>query len=118
MNEKVPFLTVLRKHLISYLSVSILAFMLGAGAAFASAEDRGEFEQILQENFPGSYMLYTNLSSDAQKQVFKEYKRADQNAGIKRFSKVIAKILELAMEEDTTRPTPQRHKKPKHAKKS
>lgn len=77
----------------------------------AAADSQDEFEQVLKENFPGSYMLYTSLSGDARSRVFKEYKRNANDPGIGRFSKVIAKILELTIEEEQgSRSKPQQKK--------
>lgn len=93
-------LAAIRGHLLRYISVVVLVFAFGSGSALGAADGQGEFEQVLKESFPGSYMLYTSLSGDSQSQVFKEYKRNAKDPGIARFSKVIAKILELTIEED------------------
>lgn len=93
-------LAVTGRHLLRYSSVVVLVLAFGSGLALAASNGQGEFEQALKENFPGSYMLYTSLSGDSQSQVFKEYKRNAKDPGIARFSKVIAKILELTLEED------------------
>lgn len=93
-------LAAIRGHLLRYVSVVVLVFAFGSGSALGAADGQGEFEQVLKESFPGSYMLYTSLSGDARSRVFKEYKRSVNEPGIARFSKVIAKILELTIEED------------------
>lgn len=98
-------------HLLRYVSVAALVLAVGSGMALAAAHSQDEFEQVLKDNFPGSYMLYTSLSGDARTRVFKEYKRNANEPGIGRFSKVISKILELTIEEEQSpRSKPQQKK--------
>lgn len=73
--------------------LGVLALPLGLSAA----EDRTQFEQTLQANFPGSYKLYVGLDAEAKTQVYREYKKTDANDGMARFSAVIAKILQLSI---------------------
>lgn len=98
-------ITRIAKSLLPYLTVAFLAISLGCGPAFAGTDELRDFEAALKENFPGSYMLYASLSGDSQQRVYKEYKK-NSDAGIGRFSKVIAKILELVIEEDAASPMP------------
>ena len=93
-------LAAIHGRLLSCLSLVMLVLAIGTGSALAAADGQGEFEQALKENFPGSYMLYTSLSGEARSRVFKEYKRNATDPGLGRFAKVIAKILELTIEED------------------
>jgi hypothetical protein len=88
----------------SYVAVVVLVLTLGCGPAFAGTDDQGNFEATLKENFPGSYTLYATLSGDSQQRVYKEYKRNAADPGLGRFSKVIAKILELVIEEGAAGP--------------
>lgn len=88
----------------SHVAIVVLALTLGCGSAFAGTDDLGNFEAALKENFPGSYTLYTTLSGDSQQRVYKEYKRNSADPGLGRFSKVIAKILELVIEEGAASP--------------
>lgn len=92
------------KSLLPYLTVAFLTISLGCGPAFAGTDELRDFEAALKENFPGSYMLYASLSGDSQQRVYKEYKKNSANLGIGRFSKVIAKILELVIEEGAASP--------------
>ena len=72
--------------------------------ALAGTDGIGAFEAALKENFPGSYSLYTSLSGDSQQRVYKEYQRNAGDRGIERFSKALAKILELVIEEGAVNP--------------
>ncbi len=92
------------KSLLPYLTVAFLTISLGCGPAFAGTDELRDFEAALKENFPGSYMLYASLSGDSQQRVYKEYKKNSADLGIGRFSKVIAKILELVIEEGAASP--------------
>ena len=94
----------IRRCLLRHVSVVVLVFAFASGSAFAATGDQSEFERALEKAFPGSYMLYASLSSDAQDQVFKEYKRNARDPGIARFSKVISKILELVIKEEQGSP--------------
>ncbi|GMQ90513.1 MAG: hypothetical protein BMS9Abin10_0900 [Gammaproteobacteria bacterium] len=76
----------------------LLAFVSPTTALAAGERDR--FEQQLADQFPGSYELYRSLGDDARVKVFKTYAKSDEEAGIARFSTVIAKILELLVVED------------------
>lgn len=97
-------ITRIAKSLLPYLTVVFLAISLGCGPAFAGTDELSDFETALKDNFPGSYMLYAGLSSESQQRVYKEYKKNSADPGIGRFSKVIAKILELVIEEGAASP--------------
>lgn len=106
-------ITRIANWLLPYLAVAAFAFTLSAGPALAGTDELSDFEAALKENFPGSYMLYTSLSGDSQQRVYKEYKRNSADPGIGRFSKVIAKILELVIEEGAVNPV--KTEAPKHS---
>jgi hypothetical protein len=97
-------ITRIANSLLPYLAVALLAVTTLGGPAFAGTDEKGDFEAALKENFPGSYLLYTSLSGDSQQRVYKEYKRNAADPGIGRFSKAIAKILELVIEEGAASP--------------
>jgi hypothetical protein len=97
-------ITRIANSLLPYVAVVLLAAIVGCGPAFAGADKIGDFEAALKENFPGSYLLYTSLSGDSQQLVYKEYKRNSADPGIGRFSKAIAKILQLVIEEGAVTP--------------
>jgi hypothetical protein len=97
-------ITRIANSLLPYLLVALLAVTLGCEPAFAGTDEIKDFEAALKENFPGSYVLYTSLSGDSQQRVYKEYRRSSTEPGIGRFSKVIAKILELVIEGGASRP--------------
>ena len=90
--------------LLPRLTAALIAITLSCGPAFAGTDEMGDFEAALKENFPGSYTLYASLSGDSQQRVYKEYKKNSADLGIGRFSKVIAKILELVIEEGGASP--------------
>ncbi len=106
-------ITRIANSLLPYLAIAYLAVTLGCAPAFAGTDELSDFEAALKENFPGSYMLYTSLSGDSQQRVYKEYKRNSVDPGIGRFSKVIAKILELVIEQGAASPV--KTEAPKHS---
>jgi hypothetical protein len=100
----INMITRIAHSLFPYAGVALLAVTLGCGLAFAGTDEIKDFEADLKEYFPGSYVLYTSLSGDSQQRVYKEYRRSSTEPGIGRFSKVIAKILELVIEEGASSP--------------
>ncbi|MBW8054488.1 MAG: hypothetical protein ACE10E_10495 [Acidiferrobacterales bacterium] len=80
------------------VAVMLIAFVLPA--TVHAAGEQARFEQQLEDQFPGSYKLYSSLANDSKLKVYKTYAKTDEEAGIARFSTVIAKILDLAVAED------------------
>jgi hypothetical protein len=80
------------------VAVMLMAFVLPA--TVHAAGEQARFEQQLEDQFPGSYKLYSSLGNDAKSKVYRTYAKTDEEAGIARFSTVIAKILEFAVAKD------------------
>jgi hypothetical protein len=89
----------LRKYCRGFLAAAVMVSVLGLPMVALAVEEQAKFEQDLKESFPGSYSLYEHLDVDGKSKVFKEYKKTDGDAGIGRFSTVIAKILELSIQQ-------------------
>lgn len=106
-------ITRIANSLLPHVTAALLAIILGCGPAFAGTDELRDFEAALKENFPGSYMLYTSLNGDSRQRVYKEYKKNSADPGIGRFSKVIAKILELVIEGGAA--TPMKTEAAKHS---
>ena len=93
-------LAAIHGRLLSCVAVVMLMLAIGTGSALAAADGQGELEQALNDNVFGSYILYASLSGETRSRVFKECKRNATDPGLRHSAKVIAKILELAIEED------------------
>lgn len=64
----INLITRIANPLLPYLLVALLAVTLGCGPTFAGNDEIKDFEVALKENFPGSYVLYTSLSGNSQRQ--------------------------------------------------
>ncbi|MFQ5757901.1 MAG: hypothetical protein ACE5H7_17650 [Acidiferrobacterales bacterium] len=92
--------TIFRESVALPLCVAVMLMAFVLPATVHAAGEQARFEQQLEDEFPGSYKLYSSLGNDGKSQVYKAYAKTDKEAGIARFSTVIAKILELAVTED------------------
>lgn len=95
--QRTKIRAVIRNCLVAQLCALAMIMALDLSVAASAPDERAKFEQALEDTFPGSYTLYNALNGEAQNKVFREYKKTDKEAGIARFSPVIAKILELAI---------------------
>jgi hypothetical protein len=92
--------TIFRRSVALPLCVAVMLMVFVLPATVHAAGEQARFEQQLEDQFPGSYKLYSSLGNDAKLKVYKTYAKTDEEAGIARFSTVIAKILDLAVAED------------------
>lgn len=79
----------------------LLTSPTGTSAAEDAGKDIGKFERALQDNFPGSYRLYMDLSVQGKTEVFREFRKTNPQEGAARFTTVIAKILKLSIDRNS-----------------
>lgn len=61
-----------------------------------------QFEDTLRTNFPGSYALYSIMSSDEQREVYAEFQKKDAE-GSARFIPVVVKIIAITSASSSNR---------------
>lgn len=73
-----------------------------AAAAPAPATSQKQFEDTLRKSFPGSYALYSIMSSEEQGEVYAEFQKKDVE-GTARFIPVVVKIIAITSANSSNR---------------